>query len=383
MKRSLSRHSNTSTSSGQTTRRPSFKAARALLKISLMLFFALAIGCVNQYLESEGSQVAEEAATSLPMPTATPTVVAEESASVEFSLDSQMVGTLSDGAGSVYVVEYRGYPNYRILRFDEGGDGFEVVFQVPQRALVYAISLSADKQQLLLAFTQEVTGFSNGIYTLDLTADAPEPVELLPEVDGIVYSDIEAAGQNTFWATKVESRDGSFHYTLIEYDNAGNELQRIANATNPVVEDGRLYFLQLDDDDARRTIGSLNPDGSIESHEILGGDYDLNLFTFVGEQVYVSVLDRDSDATTSNVILDLFSSTAAAHGNHNTPASWVLLNRDDFSYVEDVDIDAKTLYDAITLPNGQVLELSVEGLELIDSDRNLIVKSRAFRLATN
>lgn len=371
------REASRSTASNKLAGAKKSRAGSIALKCGLILLFALLIGIGNQMLNADAPQTAVEIDI---VPTATP--ASEEQTTVTFTLDAEVVGQLPTGAESVYFVEYRGYPNYRILRLDEGADAFEQVIQIPKETLVYSLAISADKSQLLVAWENELIGFSNGIYTVDLAAESPEFEALIPPVDGVVYSSIAVADEGSFWATKVESLEGGLAYSLVEFDYAGNVLRSVADAINPVVAEGELYFLPLEADESRRSIGKLMPDGTTAVIDILDGEYDLDDFLFLDDQLYVAVLNRDQQAS-ANIFLDMFSSTASAHGNHNTPATWVAFDGADFSYVGDSDWGAKIIYDSVVLQNGQILELTNEGLEVIDDERTTIIKSRALRLVTN
>ncbi len=341
--------------------------ATLLLRSSVLFLVLFTVGCAARYVAESTQDV--------PL-SATPATA------VEFSLDAELISPLPTGTAPLYLVEYRGYPNYRILRLAADATEFEVIFQVPKGALIYGIGSTADKKQLLLAYAETVTGLANGIYTLDLETPTAEPVALLPRVEGITYSDIVPASDNTFWVTVFDMATNDGQYSIAQYDFSGALLQSIPNATAPILTEEGIYFLPLEADYSRRSIARLNSDSSIEIFEILSGEYDLNNAVFIGNEVYVSVLSRDNP-TTSSAFSALFRNTVSAHGNHNTPATWVVFDRADFSYLRDADWDAKGLYDSFASQSGQIVEVTTAGLELISADRTLIVKSRAFRFATH
>lgn len=352
---------------------------RFALKTTTVLLCVLAVGCMNHALDSETARIENEMADIVP-PTAVPTESDHDT--IEFTLDAEMMGTLPAGTGPVTFVEYRGNPNYRILQIDEQQDQFEVLYQIPKGHLIYSLTVAHHPDQLLIAYTQNAIGFDNGIYLLDLTGSEPQLVEILPEQAGTTYTDISMGHDGTFWVTKAETAEGKVAHSIAEYDMGGNALRSVPDVITPVVVDDRVYFLPLEDDNARRKIGYLDAAGEMGYIDVLAGQYDLDDFLFVDDALYVAVLNRHQQAV-KNPILDFFSSPVAAHGNHTTPATWVKFDATNFNYLEDADWGAKIIYDSTVLQNGQILEITNEGLEIIDEQRKLIIKSRALRLAAD
>jgi len=322
----------------------------------------------------------------------------------------------------IYILEYRGFPNYRILEFDLLSKNLKELVKIPKGSLVYSMSISKDKKDLILIYSDNLEGTSNGIYSLSIedikksTNLKVNSLENLSDFDHtsylnsfikilnpikdaskhVFYKDLNVDENNNIWVSKIEE-DLSANLTkssIEKIDQKGNILISISNVINPISYKNFIYYLPLEKDLSRNSIASLNINtNETENYSILDNNYDLDDFLINDSGLYISVLNRNKKAYLPN-----FFSKVSAHGNHSIPSIWVNYSLDG-NYISDLDLNAEIVYDATFLNESifssknslNILEITNEGLTYINStleennkiNRLHLIKSRAFRFIAN
>lgn len=295
----------------------------------------------------------------------------------QFSLDAEIVG--SADLDSVYLLEYRGSPNYRIFEYSPQATELKEVFNVPERGLVYGMSLSPDGDQLAVSFTTEFTSNGNGVYLLNLTNDSPELKEVIAEEADAFYFDLEWGDANELWASRTTSTNNISSNDIVKIQVDNGEAETIAtNAIDPAVLGQSVAYLPLESDNSRRSVEIYSiPDESVLEVDVFNKEYDLDnlIYNPTSNELLVAGLSR------SNGLTFRFGEVVHAHGNHSIPSSWVILGGEDYASVSDAVLDSKLVFDSTFDDQGRILEVTNEGLYVGDpqGERELIIKSRALR----
>lgn len=298
-----------------------------------------------------------------------------------FSLDAQIVADEALSIGKIFILEYRGQPNYRILSFDTKSLALEEVVKIPKGTLVFSMIYHQSDNSLLLAYSENVDLDANGIYKVDLNQETPSIAKLIPETPNVFYKDLAISQQNNtlLWATMVVKTAQQKNYSVIQLNREGQIVEQINDAINPVSVDETVFYLPLEEDYSRRKIvkNDINRN-AIETFDVLAGQYDLDDFLIQGDEIVIATLNRTPPTLSW---LDLLIPKAQAHGNHNIPARWVSVDIDSFNYKADLPLDAKIIHDSFSINDQTFIEANHEGLSLVNNQqRSLLIKSRAFRL---
>jgi hypothetical protein len=293
-----------------------------------------------------------------------------------FESDSKVVSSAS--IDTLYYVEYRGHPNYRIVSFDPKTGVQKSIFTVPENGFVYAIALSPDRKKLLVSLAKNIHEKGNGVYLLDLSETAPMLQEVIPQVVDVHLVDLVwGAASNRIWSTRGVSNRLKTKFSVAQIDLETRTVRDvIANAINPAPFGDSIAYLPLEADLSRRKIGVFDTQ-SKTNHDlgVFEGAYDLGnlIHDPHSGRLRVSAIERKSAALQ-------FGTIAYAHGNHNVDAIWIAVEPVSGNVVKDTQAPA-TIYDAQFSANGELIEVTSEGLALSKpgDQRKLLVKSRTFR----
>lgn len=300
-----------------------------------------------------------------------PIVGSEESV---FSLDAKVLGESRIDLDIIYLLEYRGSPNYRILGYNPRNQTLEEVFNIPRGSLVYSIELNPQKDTLAIAYTDNYSQEGSGLYLLDLQAKQSQLQEIVPET-GSYYLDLEWSNEDVILATQTSGGKGNI--VSIDAKNGGVELLT-EDAIDPASTEEGYAFLALEKDSSRRSVGVYDfSSKTVKYLDILNKKYDLDNITVDKKSgdLLVAALSRGNDVTRG------FGISIHAHGNHSIPSSWLKVRDGDS---QDINLESTLVYDAKSLPDGSLLEVTNEGLFVsnLSKERVHLIKSRAFRYLT-
>ena len=286
-----------------------------------------------------------------------------------FSLDLEVVATVDHEV--VYAVEQRARPNYRIFAFDPATGTDETVFTVPEGAIVFGLALSPDGTTMAVSYTDDFEVDGGGIWLLDLTDGGFRP---LTDVEPDIYlvDPSWSADGDTIYVTHVDRRSGDDVLSVARIDatSAAADPEIVAvQAIEPLEVDGVLHFLVVDDELARRSVGTVSAAGSAHI-EISGGDEDLDHLVIDGGELTVAVLDLADEGLT-------FGEPASAHGSHTVPSVWWSVGADAAAG----SAEALIVHDADGTDRG-VVEATATGLAIrINGERTHLIDSRTIRFA--
>lgn len=293
--------------------------------------------------------------------------------SEQFSLDLEVLATAD--LATVYAVEQRARPAYRIFGFDPVTGTDTTVFTVPEDAIVYGIALSPDATTLAVTYTPDYELGGAGLWLLDLYSGS---LTMVSDVEtGVFHVDPTWTDDGTAVLTTRVDRTGAperLAVGQISIDDGASSVVA-ADIIAPAVIDGSVYGLTIDADLARRGIARVD-DGGVA--EIASGDVDLDHLVAddTGTLAVAAIATADGGGLTVG-------SAASAHGNHDAPSTWW-----------QVDVDAAepsaaassastvVVYDAAGA-NGVVVMATSEGLAVADLGtgvRTDLIASRAIRL---
>jgi hypothetical protein len=291
----------------------------------------------------------------------------------QFSLDLEVIQTADED--TVYVVEQRAHPFYRIFAFDPATGDTTTVFTVPEDAIVYGIALNPERTSLAVAYSPDLRIGGSGLWTLDLDSGA---FTMVADAEPDIYlTELEwAADGNSVFATHVDRREDEERLSVATVDIVDGDTTIVrSQAMTPMVNDGDLYYLEVDAEKARRSIGVMDGTGTASVIEILGGARDLDHLIAGADgdgSVRVAVLDEQDDGLLS------IGSPASAHGNHNVPSAWWSVGAADDSAVS-TELEPIIVYDASVTTSGSIVYATVEGLSIGADERLDLIKSRAIR----
>lgn len=305
----------------------------------------------------------------------------------QFSLDLDVIGTIDRDI--VYVVEQRARPAYRIFSFDPSTGDVQTVFTVPTDAIIYGIALSGDRQTLALAYTPDFEIDGSGISTIDVSRDLPvDPTDMTMVIEATTdryLTDIVWSDDDTVMATEVDRRGEEEELSVVAMNTVDGTIETVSeNAVEPAPAQDYTYFLEVDKDNARRTIGRVGGDGERRSIEY--ADLDLDL-----DQLVISNSDALSVAVVENNDGGLaIGSIAEAHGNHDVPSAWWTITVDPTtanSSWKASTLDETIVYDTSSIGNGFVYATR-EGLSFGDPGAGAdgkvdVIASRAVRFVAS
>lgn len=290
----------------------------------------------------------------------------------QFSLDLRVID--SADVDIVYLVEQRARPAYRIFAFDPRTGAETTVFTVPEDAIIYGIALSPDRSTLAVGYSPDFGIEGSGVWTLDL--DSLEFSMVVDAEPGIYLTELEfAADGQSVYATHVDRRgeDEALALARVDLDERSSRVV-LENAITPAVVDDDLYYLIVDDQKARRSIGVLTSDGEQATVSISDGELDLDHLVARSETggINVAVLEATAEP------LITVGATADAHGNHNVRSSWWIVNAAD-AVSTPTSVDPIIVYDAAKTADGTLVYATLEGLAVATGSRQDLIASRAIR----
>lgn len=293
----------------------------------------------------------------------------------QFSLDLEVTATTDHPV--VYAVEQRARPAYRIFAHDPATGVDTTVFTVPENAIVSGISLSTDRSRLAVTYSPDFDLGGSGLSVLDL--DTGEMTTVVDVEAGVYHVDPVWNDDGTeVYTTMVDRRSdeeilGIGRLSIVD----GNVDMLVEAAINPNLIGNDVYFLTVDESNARRSIARLDPDGLVD--HVVGGDLDLDHLVAGTDTLLVAAIDSP-DATTGLV----FGGAVQAHGNHNLPSTWweVPLTSSGDDELQAASIEPIIVYDAAA-GNDTIVYATSEGLSIAatsnGSTRIDVISSRAIR----
>ncbi len=289
----------------------------------------------------------------------------------QFSLDLKVVGTMTHDV--VYAVEQRARPKYRIFAFDPTTGTDTTVFTVPTNGIVYSIALSPDRKTLAVSHSPDFHIGGSRLSLLDTSTK--QLTELTTATTGLFDVDLEwAPDGESIYSTRVDQRAAIERLDVASTNATNGTVKTVAeNAVDPAFSGGQLYYLEVDETRARRTIRALSSAESISVSEqpvdldhLLGGPD--------GSKLRVGVI---TPKPTRSVTLG---TPAGAHGNHDVPSTWWQITTDPQPSSAPLGIDPTIVYDA-TSRNDSVVYATKEGLSIaVGATRTDLIASRAIRL---
>jgi hypothetical protein len=312
----------------------------------------------------------------------------------QFSLDLEVVATLDHPV--VYVVEQRARPAYRILAFDPSTGVAETVLSVPEDAIIYGISLRNDRDTLAIAYAPDYREAGSGVWTIDLTAGLPvDPadMELVVDVQPDVYLTEPdwSTDDTTVFVTHVDRRTEEEQLSVSAVAMVAGDVSTVAHdAIGPVAAGDAVFFLDVDEAQARRSVGVVDGDARRSSIAVGNGSFDLDYL--IGgdavDELHVSVIEGTTATTAASLT---FGQSVSAHGNHEVPSVWwgVAVESSGGTTVADstatapIGLDAVVVYDA-TFSGEAIVYATREGLSFgfsVDgtADKVDVIASRAIR----
>lgn len=306
----------------------------------------------------------------------------------QFSLDLEVVDTFDHSV--VYVVEQRARPAYRIFAFDPTTGSDETVFTVPEDAIIYGIALSNDGETLAVNYSPDYNIEGSGLWTLDLTADtttatdgtivaADAMTQIVGVTEGIYLTEATwSADDSSVFATHVDRTGDDERLAVTEITVESGGIEIIADdAMSPAVVDDTVYFLDVDESSARRSIGSIDSEGRRDSIAVGDGTLDLDELTARadGSALLVSAIESNDDASAITI-----GQPAEAHGNHDVPSAWWTVPLDG-GPADPLGSQETVTYDG-TFAGDAIVSATREGLSFTTTSPTVttaVVESRALR----
>jgi len=292
-------------------------------------------------------------------------------ATAQFSLDLEVITTIDHDI--VYAVEQRKRPKYRIFSLDPTTGETATIFTVPENAIIYGIALNAARDTLAMAYSPDHNLDGNGIALLDLTDDSL--TWLVDVTADSYYTDPAWSTDGTaVLATFVDRTGDDEALSVVRVDGGNGHVSTLAErAIDPVETDDTVFYLTVDDDNARRAIGAIDSDGVHTAITVGDGSHDLDhLIADPAAAIFaVAVLQPAYTGLT-------FGDPADAHGNHDRPSTWWNVNATSGTTTP-TETEAISTYDA-TATSQSIVSATNEGLAIIqDGVQTDLIKSRAIR----
>ena len=179
----------------------------------------------------------------------------------QFSLDLNVIASADHNV--VYAVEQRARPFYRILSFDPSNGAVETIFTVPEDAIIYGIALSPDRETLAVSYSLDFGLDGNGVWLLDLdSGDFSEIVNT--QTDRYLVDPAWNPDGTSVFATFVDRTTDDEQLTIAEIYLDGTIVMRATNGVDPAIDNGLLYYLDVGEDSARRSIGVVDEEEARE-----------------------------------------------------------------------------------------------------------------------
>lgn len=292
----------------------------------------------------------------------------------QFSLDLKVTGALDHPV--VYGVEQRARPAYRIFSFDPSTGAVETIFSVPTDAIIFGIALNRDRSTLAVSYSPDFNIGGSGIWTLDVATK--QFTEITPAAAGIYLADpVWSDDQVAVLTTYVDRTGASEKLSIARIAlTDGTPDVLVADAINPAPVGTDLYYLTLDVNKARRSIGRLDATGASTEIPVGDGQFDLDhLMATPSGELWVAVLNLAEKSTIT------VGTPAGAHGSHDVPSTWWNVQLGGTPSAAQGATDATLVYDASASASG-VVEATLTGLSIVsDSKRTDLIASRAIRFA--
>lgn len=296
----------------------------------------------------------------------------------QFSLDLEVVATFDHDV--VYAVEQRARPAYRIFSLDPSTGSVDTVYTVPEDAIIYGIALSDDRGSLAVVYSPDFSKPGNGLWVLDLeSGDFEQVSEVTPEIY-LTEPEWSPDGESVF-ATRIDRTGDSEVLDIASVSvDEGVVTSAVVDGIGPLSTEDGLYFLTVDGDKARRSVGLMTADGHVD--ELAVGDGALDLDHLVNGIDGVTLRVAGIEAEDNSVIT--VGEPAEAHGNHDVPSTWweVVGNAGD-EVSEPTGVDPIIVYDASSR-SGPIVYATLEGLSMADGDTRVdLIESRAIRFVAS
>ncbi len=297
-------------------------------------------------------------------------------------LDDLAIGTPSpDGVEvdeSVYLVEVRSRPDYRLIEYEPATGRTTPIFTVPEFGVISSIALSPTGDQVALAYTRNYQQPGNGIYLIDLIENEGQLID-----DDRVLDRVVAEQSKTFYDDLVYSPDGSTLWVSVKTDDelavlavdltTGSTVQTIVDAVDPAVDDDQLVYLVVEPDESRRSIGVVDlATGATSTVDVLDRQFDLGnlLLRSDGEQVLLTALVPPDQPTIQ------IGEPAEAHGSHEGPAQWLTVDLDTGRARRLIEHEPLTVRDAVLVSSGELVISTADGLVFMSDPLTPVVSSR-------
>lgn len=289
----------------------------------------------------------------------------------QFSLDLNVAAATDHDV--VYAVEQRARPAYRILAFDPASGDVETVFTVPEDAIIFGIALSPDRSTLAVSYSTDFNLDGNGVWQLDI--DSGDFTEVIgPETDRYLVDPVWNLDGDGIYVTHVDRSQDDEALSIAQVSLDGSIAIAVANGVDPAVTKEELYYLQVGDDNARRSIGSVDSNGNQHIADLEDRAFDLDHLVASNGVTHVAVLETVDDSPLT------IGEPADAHGNHNVRSTWWQVVIDGAELTgEATELEPIIVYDAAATQQGAIVYATLEGLSIGDGERIDLIKSRAIR----
>lgn len=294
---------------------------------------------------------------------------------VQFSLDMEIVGSADHDV--VYAVEQRARPYYRIFSFDPRTGDSETVLTVPENAIIYGIALNPQQDTLAVAYTPDFELGGSGLWALDLASR--NLTEITPVMTDVFLTDPTWSADGSSVLTTIVDRTADTEQLGIAKVSveSGSVSVLAADAVNPVELGEQVYYLAVDENQARRSIGVVDVSGETTTIEIGDSTNDLDHLVVGKDEgsVRVAVLETGEGGLT-------IGSAAEAHGNHDVASSWWSIPLDAASTPTAAGLEPIIVYDACASSDA-IVYATGEGLAIGTTTRTDLIKSRAIRFVAS
>lgn len=285
--------------------------------------------------------------------------------------------TGTEAGGPIYYVEVRSRPDYRLYTLDPGDGSSEAVFEVAELGAISSLAVAPDGERLALAYTTDYTVAGNGLYTLAVPGSGSGPADesalepLAPELDAEFFDDLAFSPDGaTVWASIGQNNQSRL--TAIDVAS-GQTSTVIENAVAPAPGTGWLAYLPIEADGSRRSIAVLDlATDETRRYPVLDGQYDLGhlLADEARGRLWFTALIPVGEPLIS------FGEPAGAHGSHDGPSQWLVLDLETGAISGLVDQQLSNVRDSALLADGVLVESNPDGLVFPFDGSEPVLKSR-------
>ncbi|MEL7156296.1 MAG: hypothetical protein AAFN30_06830 [Actinomycetota bacterium] len=281
-------------------------------------------------------------------------------------VDEVRTDGLTDGTGGgpIFYVEVRSRPDYRLYTLDPETGSSSPVFEVAELGAISSVAATPDGRRLALAYTTDYTVAGNGLYTLavpegDGPVDESALEPLTAELDAEFYDDLAISPDgSTLWASVGQNNQSR----LAAIDIASGATTTVVdNAVAPAPGGDWVAYLPIEADGARRSVAVLDlTTDETRVYPILDGRYDLG-HLLADEQrgrLWFTALIPVGEP------LITFGEPAGAHGSHDGPSQWLVLDLETGAVSGLVDQQLSNVRDSVLRSDGALVESNPDGLVL-------------------